>query len=39
MSALKDNYVRRYDLDWLRILATLLLIPYHTARIFDSYTF
>lgn len=27
---------RRYYLDWLRILATLLLIPYHTARIFDT---
>ncbi|OKH26619.1 hypothetical protein NIES593_00710 [Hydrococcus rivularis NIES-593] len=35
MSALKENSVRRYDLDSLRILATLLLIPYHTARIFN----
>lgn len=35
MSALKENLVRRYDLDSLRILATLLLIPYHTARIFN----
>ncbi|MCP4543899.1 MAG: acyltransferase [Chloroflexi bacterium] len=26
---------RRYDIDWLRVLAVLLLIPYHTARIFD----
>ena len=26
---------RRYDLDWLRILAVLLLIPFHTARLFD----
>lgn len=25
---------RRYDIDWLRILAVLLLIPYHTAVIF-----
>lgn len=27
---------RRYDFDWLRIGAVLLLFPYHTARIFDS---
>ncbi|RJP74037.1 MAG: acyltransferase [Candidatus Abyssobacteria bacterium SURF_17] len=26
---------RRYDIDWLRILAVLLLIPYHTAVIFN----
>ena len=26
---------RRYDIDWLRVLAVLLLIPFHTARIFD----
>ena len=26
---------RRYDIDWLRVLAVLALIPYHTARIFD----
>ncbi len=26
---------RRYDIDWLRIIAVLLLIPFHTARIFD----
>ncbi|MBN3926577.1 hypothetical protein [Nostoc sp. NMS4] len=32
MSTLKQNY----DLDSLRILATLLLIPYHTARIFNQ---
>ena len=25
---------RRYDIDWLRILAVLLLIPYHTSVIF-----
>jgi glucan biosynthesis protein C len=25
---------RRYDIDWLRVLAVLLLIPYHTAVIF-----
>jgi glucans biosynthesis protein C len=27
--------VRRYDLDWLRVLAVLLLIPFHSARVFD----
>jgi fucose 4-O-acetylase-like acetyltransferase len=26
---------RRYDLDWLRIAAVLLLIPFHTARVFN----
>jgi peptidoglycan/LPS O-acetylase OafA/YrhL len=29
-------FERRKDLDWLRILAVLLLIPFHTARIFDT---
>lgn len=27
---------RRYDLDWLRMLAVLLLVPYHSAIIFSS---
>ena len=27
---------RRLDLDWLRILAVLLLVPFHSALIFDS---
>ena len=27
--------IRQYDIDWLRILAVLLLIPFHTARLFD----
>jgi peptidoglycan/LPS O-acetylase OafA/YrhL len=26
---------RRYDIDWLRVLAVLVLFPFHTARIFD----
>ncbi len=26
---------RRYDLDWLRVLAVLLLVPFHTALIFS----
>lgn len=29
---------RRYDIDWLRVLAVLLLFPFHTARIFDTYS-
>lgn len=29
-----NNIERRYDLDWLRVLATLLLIYFHTAAIF-----
>jgi glucans biosynthesis protein C len=28
---------RRYDLDALRVLAVLLLIPFHTARVFDTF--
>jgi len=27
---------RRHDIDWLRTLVVLLLIPFHTARIFDT---
>jgi glucan biosynthesis protein C len=27
--------LRRHDIDWLRLLAVLLLFPRHTARIFD----
>ena len=26
---------RRHDIDWLRNLAVLLLVPFHTARVFD----
>lgn len=26
---------RHYDIDWLRVIAVFLLIPFHTARIFD----
>jgi peptidoglycan/LPS O-acetylase OafA/YrhL len=29
--------VRRHDLDWLRVLAVLLLIPFHSARVFDTW--
>ncbi|MBN1259988.1 MAG: acyltransferase family protein [Anaerolineae bacterium] len=28
---------RRYDLDWLRIFAVLLLVPFHSALIFSPY--
>lgn len=28
---------RRADIDWLRIGAVLLLVPFHTARIFDAW--
>jgi peptidoglycan/LPS O-acetylase OafA/YrhL len=31
-----ERPVRRYDIDWLRVLAVLLLFPFHTARIFDT---
>jgi glucan biosynthesis protein C len=26
---------RRWEIDWLRVLVVLMLVPYHTARIFD----
>lgn len=39
MSTFQENSVRRYDLDLLRILATLLLIPYHAARIFYPHSY
>jgi glucan biosynthesis protein C len=29
---------RRYDIDWLRVLAVLLLFPFHTARVFDTFS-
>jgi glucans biosynthesis protein C len=28
---------RRYDLDALRVLAVLLLLPFHSARVFDIF--
>lgn len=28
--------VRRFDIDWLRTLVVLLLIPFHAGRVFDS---
>ena len=28
---------RRCDMDWLRSLVILLLIPFHTPRIFDPF--
>ena len=30
-----ETKTRRYDIDWLRIAAVMLLIPYHTARVFN----
>ena len=36
MSKSGAAFERRNDLDWVRILAVLLLIPFHTARIFDT---
>lgn len=31
-----NRLTRRYDLDWLRVLAVLLLVPFHSAIIFSS---
>jgi peptidoglycan/LPS O-acetylase OafA/YrhL len=30
----RDTKLRRYDLDWIRVLVILMLIPFHTALIF-----
>jgi fucose 4-O-acetylase-like acetyltransferase len=30
---------RRYDIDWLRVFAVLLLIPFHTAQLFNNHDF
>ena len=27
---------RRYYIDWLRVLAVLLLFPFHVSRVFDG---
>ncbi len=35
MSLPTQGTARRHDIDWLRILAVLLLIPFHSARVFD----
>lgn len=34
--ATQHSAPRRYDLDWLRVAAVLLLVPFHTARVFNS---
>ncbi len=31
----KSEYPRRFDIDWLRIIAVMLLFTFHSARIFD----
>lgn len=33
--AVAQGRVRRHDIDWIRIFAVLLLVPFHTARIFN----
>ncbi len=38
MSRSSATAERRIDLDWLRIVAVLLLIPFHGARVFDIFT-
>ena len=35
MTTSSTEKVRRYDIDWLRVLAVLLLVPFHTALIFS----
>ncbi len=35
MSSSVSRPHRRSDIDWLRVIAVVLLIPFHTARIFD----
>ncbi len=36
-TGLAERPARRYDLDWLRILAVLLLVPFHSAIIFSAF--
>lgn len=36
MSEERSQLTRRHDLDWLRVLAVLLLVPFHSAIIFSS---
>lgn len=35
VSRIQVKQIRRYDIDWLRNFVIFLLIPFHTARIFD----
>ncbi len=30
------RFVRRHDIDWLRVLAVLLLFPFHVSRVFNA---
>ena len=30
------GFARRYDIDWLRVLAVLLLFPFHTLRVYNA---
>jgi peptidoglycan/LPS O-acetylase OafA/YrhL len=34
--SLAPGTIRRVDVDWLRVLAVLLLVPFHAARIFNG---
>lgn len=36
MNTLSANIARRYDLDWLRVLAILGIFVFHTTRLFDT---
>lgn len=35
MTTSSNEKTRRYDIDWLRVLAVLLLVPFHTALVFS----
>ena len=37
MQPIAQTTERHHDMDWLRSLVILLLIPFHTARIFDPF--
>ena len=34
---MEDRVERRHDLDWLRVIAVFLLLPFHSARVFDPF--
>ena len=37
MASWRSGVQRRHDLDWLRVIAVFLLLPFHSARVFDPF--
>src|SRR5512135_1536597 len=36
MGRAEARFARRHDIDWLRVLAVLLLFPFHTLRVYNA---